>query len=454
METIYVVGYIDSFSLACLIMDFEAIPNDRDVNIVICSGGGSVTAGTAMQAIIISEAKKRGNDKIKGLIIGECASIATIISTAIPKGNLKIADSAMFMIHAVRVAGDDDVYQTADQLREMADVMDKFNDNLSNQLALRSGKSLDYIKATYFDGKDHYLSASLAVSEGFCDEVETLELPQIGEEETEIEDLKLRKFVNKEDRLKLVAVFESKKSVQIKPRAIMQTDILDGAKQVPNLEANDTQVNSLVSDLQNSKAAIANISADYQAVSNQLHLANKEANELRNQLASIEKVHEQELANVQAGLEIAKKQLEDAVYNNEVTKFINIEAFALGVPLQEVSKFLDEQLKAITGGYVKTNEGYACKAEKNAIVATTVEQVVKHRITNYVLPFFRPINKPINQGSGFNAINTQAKPFGNQSNNDLDRRKKELLELANRQGVVYGSARFKELCNQNGLEVF
>lgn len=446
-QTIYVVGYIDSFSLACLVMDFEATPKEADINIVICSGGGSVTAGNAMQAIIINECEKRGADKVSGLIIGECSSIATIISTAIPKGKLKIANSATFMIHSVRVSGDDDVYQTAEQLREMADVMDKFNANLANQLALRSGKPLDYIKATYFDGKDHYLSAAEAVSEGFCDEVITMEQPI---EEPEIEDLRIRKFVNKEERLKLAAVLTNKKSVTPK-NVVNKMESLTAEKE-PQKVSNDAQVTALLSDLQKAQDAIRESNSNYTLVSSQLMAVNNELTEAKEQLANIGNVHKVELAELNSKLQYAQTQLEEVRNESELSKYLNIEAFALGIPANEIGKFIDDQLMAIKGGYAKTPEGYVFKAE-NKVIGSNAEQTVKHRISIY--RSFQPVQRFTNQGSGYNPNNTNSThAFVGSQNNDLAKKRSDLLALAARQNVAYGSDRFKELCNQNGLEVF
>lgn len=447
MKNIYVIGYIDSFSLACLIMDFEATPIDQTVNVVICSGGGSVTAGNAMQAFLINECKKRGSDKVFGFIIGECASIATIISTAIPKGNLKIANSATFMIHSVSVSGDDDVYQTANELREMADIMDKFNETLITQLALRAGKTTDYIRNTYFtDGKDHYLSASEAVSEGFCDDVVTMELPNA--EESEIEDLKIRKFVNHEDRLRMVAVLNKSKNQNKTSKMQVEIETPENLVATPS----DGQVKSLLNDLQAAQSAISVSNKAYQDVSAQLFEANQEATALRGQLANINNVHNQELSNMKAQLDYAQNQLAEVKEQGELAKFINIKAFSLNVPITEVSKFIDEQISAIQNGYIKTDSGYACKAEQNKVVAVTAEQVVEHRV-NSIMAFMRPIQKPVNQGTGFNN-NGVNKPFVGSSNNELDKQRANILALAARQNILYGTTRFDELCAMNGMDKF
>jgi len=439
-NTIYVVGYIDSFSLACLVMDFEQTPLDAEVNIMICSGGGSVTAGNAMQAVIINECEKRGADKVSGLIIGECSSIATIISTAIPKGKLKIASSAMFMVHSVRVSGDDDVYQTAEQLREMAGVMDKFNGNLANQLALRSGKSLDYIKNTYFDGKDHYLSASEAVAEGFCDEVVTMEQPA---EETEIEDLRVRKFVNKEDRLKLAAVLNKNNFLPKTPFKMENKD-LD--------VSNDAQVTALQADIKNGQESIKKLNGEVLFHQNQVAIKDKELAEKNTQLANITNVHSAELNDVNAKLQYAQSQLEEVKAESELTKFLNIEAFALGIPVAEIGSFINDQLLAIKGGYAKTAEGYVFKAE-NKVIGSNAEQTVKHRIAFY--RSFQPVQRfASNQGTGYNANTSNAQPFVSNQNSDLGKKRSDLLALAAKQQIVYGSERFKDLCAINGLEVF
>lgn len=99
MEKIKVDGYIgrdgDYFSLAKLDAQLAALPTGTtDLTIEINSGGGSVIEGTAMY------------DRLKTLslnlytkIIGQCSSIATLLSLAAKKENRSISPNAEYGVH-------------------------------------------------------------------------------------------------------------------------------------------------------------------------------------------------------------------------------------------------------------------------------------------------------------------------------------------------------------------
>jgi hypothetical protein len=80
---------------------------------------------------------------------------------------ITMAANAMLMIHAPWGVA---VGNSAD-LREQADMLDKYAAAMATSYASKSGKSRDECMALLTDGKDHWFTADEAQAEGFCDTV-------------------------------------------------------------------------------------------------------------------------------------------------------------------------------------------------------------------------------------------------------------------------------------------
>lgn len=100
----------------------KGLEDNEDVELIVCSPGGSVTAGIAIAAAI-QRAQSKGHHftaKIEGI----CASIATVIACACEK--MTMTQSSWFMIHNAWTMMQGD----SNDLRKEADLMDKMNDSI------------------------------------------------------------------------------------------------------------------------------------------------------------------------------------------------------------------------------------------------------------------------------------------------------------------------------------
>lgn len=126
----------------------------------INSYGGSVSDGLA-----IFNAITRHNAKVTTEIVGVAYSIASLIAMA--GDEVVMAENTLLMIHAPwgHIAGN------AVELREHADVLDKYADAMATSYMNKSGQAKEQIDALLKDGKDHYFTAAEALAEGFIDSI-------------------------------------------------------------------------------------------------------------------------------------------------------------------------------------------------------------------------------------------------------------------------------------------
>lgn len=123
---------------------------DRDLNIYINSGGGSVTAGMTIYNML-----KRQKGYKKVYVDGIAGSIASVI--ALVGDEVIIPSNAYFMIHKPYLS----LSGNADDLRKYADTLDLIQQGILNIYAenLQEGVSIDTIKEfmdkeTWFTGID------------------------------------------------------------------------------------------------------------------------------------------------------------------------------------------------------------------------------------------------------------------------------------------------------------
>jgi ATP-dependent protease ClpP protease subunit len=126
----------------------------------INSFGGSVPDGLA-----IYNALRRYPGTVSVEIDGMALSIASLIAMAGQK--VRIAENAMMMIHAPWTIA----IGNSAEMRDQADLLDKFAQSMTSSYVRKSGKSADDVLALLTDGADHWYSAAEAVEAGFCDEV-------------------------------------------------------------------------------------------------------------------------------------------------------------------------------------------------------------------------------------------------------------------------------------------
>ena len=144
---------------ADLVRELSALDADT-ITLRINSFGGSVPDGLA-----IYNALKRHPAAVDVQVDGVAISCAGYIAMA--GDTVTMAENAMLMIHApwgIAVGN-------SAELRDQADVLDKYASAMATSYAAKSGKSVPEAMALLTDGKDHWFTAAEAHAEGFADTV-------------------------------------------------------------------------------------------------------------------------------------------------------------------------------------------------------------------------------------------------------------------------------------------
>lgn len=162
---IYIYGNIgdkwseDGVIASEMVRDIAVLDADA-ITLRINSYGGSVTDGLA-----IYNALKRHPAPVTTQVDGVAISCASYIAMA--GDTITMAKNAQMMIHAPWGYGGGN----ANDMREQADVLDRYAKAMASAYADKSGKTYADALAILSDGKDHWYSADEAVAEGFCDTV-------------------------------------------------------------------------------------------------------------------------------------------------------------------------------------------------------------------------------------------------------------------------------------------
>lgn len=149
----------ESVTAKQFVKDIAAL-DAESITVRINSYGGSVSDGIA-----IYNAIKRHNAITTVVIDGVAVSIASLIAMA--GDNVEMADNALMMVHAPWSMASGN----AVNLREAADVLDKFALAMSGSYADKTGKTIDAVMNWLTDGIDHWFTAAEAKAEGLADDV-------------------------------------------------------------------------------------------------------------------------------------------------------------------------------------------------------------------------------------------------------------------------------------------
>lgn len=134
----------------------------KNITLTMNSPGGSVIDGIAIYNGLRNHAEKTGAT-ITVEVLGIVASIASIIAMAGDK--IKMPKNTFMMVHSPSAG----LYANAVELRDMADLLDKFESSLIATYVARTGKTAEEIK-TLLDAET-FMTADEAVAMGFADEV-------------------------------------------------------------------------------------------------------------------------------------------------------------------------------------------------------------------------------------------------------------------------------------------
>lgn len=136
--------------------------NHKRINIRINSGGGSMYHGNAIVTAIQSS-----KVEIHAYNDGLAASMASSIWMACP--NRHMAKNSLLMIHCPSGG----VFGTASDMRETADILDKFEHTAIVVMSEATGMSQEKVKDDYFDYEDHWLTAEDVKKLNLITEVES-----------------------------------------------------------------------------------------------------------------------------------------------------------------------------------------------------------------------------------------------------------------------------------------
>lgn len=163
---LYLVGEIDQR----MAMDFVAAMSvladeQKDVEIIINSPGGEVSAGLIIYDIIQSY-----KHRISMYCTGIAASMGAVIFAGGQKGRRFILPHSKVMIHEPLIAGG--MGGSATTIEKTAQTILETKSVLSKILSHHTGKTVEQInEATLFD---NYMSAEEAIRFGICDDIKSV----------------------------------------------------------------------------------------------------------------------------------------------------------------------------------------------------------------------------------------------------------------------------------------
>lgn len=158
--TIYVYDVIDDYygvSAEQFVKDLNEI-DAKTVNIRINSPGGDVFGARAMQTAMMQSEKT-----IVAHVDGVAASAATFL--AMGADEIRMTDGAFFMIHNAWTLA----IGNAQEMRELADFLDKVDGSIANDYAKKTGENLEDVKALM--SAETWFTAAEAKDIGLVDEI-------------------------------------------------------------------------------------------------------------------------------------------------------------------------------------------------------------------------------------------------------------------------------------------
>lgn len=138
--------------------DLKAI-DAKKIKLAISSNGGSV-----FDALAMYNALRQHAAEIEVTVMGVAASAASLVAMAGDK--IFMPENAFMMVHNPLIG----TYGNSEDLREMADVLDKIGESLISTYVARTGKTREEIKDLL--DAETWLNAEDAVAMGFADELQ------------------------------------------------------------------------------------------------------------------------------------------------------------------------------------------------------------------------------------------------------------------------------------------
>jgi len=159
----------ESVSAKDVVGQLRKLPaNTKQINIRVNSFGGSVADGLAIyNALRDSKARK------VTIIDGVAISAGSLIAMA--GDEIRAPKTALMMIHGPWTVAQGN----ASEMRQHAEVLDKWADAMVTAYTRKTGKSDDEIRTMLKDGEDHWYTAEEALAAGFVDSlIEEDDIPE------------------------------------------------------------------------------------------------------------------------------------------------------------------------------------------------------------------------------------------------------------------------------------
>jgi ATP-dependent Clp endopeptidase proteolytic subunit ClpP len=153
----------------------EAENLNKRIEVRINSKGGEVYAGIA-----IFNAIRNSKADIRIYVEGIAASMGAVV--ALCGKPVKMSHYARLMLHGVSGG----CWGTVSEFKQVIAEMESLETTLCNMLCGKTGKTAADIKALYFDGKDHYLTAQEALDLKFIDGIYDTTPAPVGSDPEEI----------------------------------------------------------------------------------------------------------------------------------------------------------------------------------------------------------------------------------------------------------------------------
>ena len=205
----------------------------------INSNGGDVYAGIA-----IFNAFRNSKANITIYVDGIAASMASVI--ALCGKPVYMSRFARLMLHSVQGGA----YGNKAELEEVIRNIESLENTLAEMIAGRLKKTVDEIKAAYFDGKDHWLTAQQALDAGLIDGIYDIE-ESVPEDSTP-DDV----YTIFNNRLKTQSQTESQMNLEeLRKRPAFKdcTTDEDVLRQIAHLETEAGKVTDLTTEVTNLK---------------------------------------------------------------------------------------------------------------------------------------------------------------------------------------------------------
>ena len=163
---LYLVGQIDQRMAMDFIPAMSILANEqRDVDIIINSPGGEVSAGLVIYDVLQSYPRN-----ITMYCTGLAASMAAVILASGQKGRRFILPHSKVMIHEPLISGG--MGGSATTIEKTAQTILETKEILSKILSHHTGKTVEQInEATLFD---NYMTAEEAIKFGICDDIKSI----------------------------------------------------------------------------------------------------------------------------------------------------------------------------------------------------------------------------------------------------------------------------------------